>query len=640
MNAAAVAPKKREEETETPKLPKIGNSVPRIRDELWAGCDSGIREMFAKALLKFYPESIDEKTADVNAALKDIAKFSGKYAHDAFVALGGEAVSALFVKYSKEFAELARAAGESTSNAFFALGNDSVAALFEKNVNLVTKTFETMKSTAGEEFGNALLSFHFAIESEQVSKMLEQDTEKTAKALGGIANGARWGTRNAYMALSDEAIVTGFGDYCSGKIRRDDFLLQLLTTDSVAIELGRPLDDLHDKEAERLKYLNGLSTLQVLSLLCSNPGYFYTTSNHHLFSKLKKDLGTTTVSELFKGYSLFDCELCRNFLFRAVNYDRLYGKEDSVLSKSDVPEIMSTLLAPLESGRFDKNYFFLLANSAVKLKEIEGSGLLESVEGRLAGLREKGELKGEDKQIETALEYMACQINKGTGLVTGEKKAAIGALDELGYFERENYTVDGKLRVIQVFEKKDTEKTHWGMTKNWFAKLGKPKTGKSGELIYETADTKLILFMGDSSEENARFVRSQLDENPNMIISYRGESFNLDKSFPYNVFGDRGGHILFIPGSCGSSNDKPEYMEANKNTDLRSFANTSTGRGQVTNTIIDALIRTIGRERFEDILKSIAADITANKGDINTIQVWSPGEALLKYVYSNTAAGQ
>ena len=57
----------------------------------------------------------------------------------------------------------------------------------------------------------------------------------------------------------------------------------------------------------------------------------------------------------------------------------------------------------------------------------------------------------------------------------------------------------------------------------------------------------------------------------------------------------------------------------------------------MTNTIVDALISTRSKKEFKTILKENAWRIKANGmgyASAETIKVWSPGEALLAYVYS------
>ena len=164
----------------------------------------------------------------------------------------------------------------------------------------------------------------------------------------------------------------------------------------------------------------------------------------------------------------------------------------------------------------------------------------------------------------------------------------------------------------------------------------KPKTGEHGELIFEDDRTRVVLFMGEDGEDNQRFIRSQLAQGKgNMIITDRSHSYHLKNNFPSDIFGNRPNQqILFIPGSCGSSGSTPEYIAANPQTDLRFISNTSTGRGEVTNAIIDALIETREPTLFSAILRRerLVKTIEDAGGSVGTIKVFSPGEALLHYV--------
>jgi hypothetical protein len=131
--------------------------------------------------------------------------------------------------------------------------------------------------------------------------------------------------------------------------------------------------------------------------------------------------------------------------------------------------------------------------------------------------------------------------------------------------------------------------------------------------------------------ENQRFVANQLKETPNLILTFRGHSYNLPRNIPYDLFGNQEGHVLFIPGSCGSAGSTSEYMGKNPNTDLRFFSNTSTGRGQVTNAIVDALINTSKPTALQDVLQNARPAIERAGGDTATIKAWSAGQALLAY---------
>jgi hypothetical protein len=66
---------------------------------------------------------------------------------------------------------------------------------------------------------------------------------------------------------------------------------------------------------------------------------------------------------------------------------------------------------------------------------------------------------------------------------------------------------------------------------------------------------------------------------------------------------------------------------------LRFFSNTSTGRGQVTNAIIDLLLAQKEKITFEELMKKGTKKIEENDGDVNTIKAFSPVEALLCYIY-------
>jgi hypothetical protein len=91
--------------------------------------------------------------------------------------------------------------------------------------------------------------------------------------------------------------------------------------------------------------------------------------------------------------------------------------------------------------------------------------------------------------------------------------------------------------------------------------------------------------------------------------------------------------VVFGDGSCGSSGSTSEYIKANKSTNLKFFSNTSTGRGQVTNAIIDVFMKTKSAKRFNELLKENTKYIEQNGGDVGTLKVFGPGEMMLRYVY-------
>ncbi len=465
-----------------------------------------------------------------------------------------------------------------------------------------------------------------SLSNDKLASLFIQDPQKLITAYGEIAKAAGTGAGSAFNSLSNDEIAECFLDYCNKKITFNQFMTTILSSDNVAIELGRPLDDLHFNEPERKKYLASLSTLQVFSLLNSNPEFFYTSSNHMLFDRLKKDLGEKSVTQLFEEYGLIGTDQCRNFLLRAINYGRFYGQQDSVLNEQDVNSLLPTLLQPLSSKEFDQTYFFLLANAIDDMKNIPSlrEKIKAEVESRLK--------TAEDKRLKSALEFIAYELDQNTPLISQQKKQSIRELESDSTYNPELYKNNGKLTVLQVFDKEDTGKDHWGMTIDWFTKyFGKaPSKGDNGELIFENSTTKMILFMGDEDSQNQEFIRQQLQKTPNMIATFRGHSYSLNDSFPPDIFGNREGHILFIPGSCGSAGSTPEYLSANPNTDLSFVSNTSTGMGQVTNSIVEALMGSPAKE-FQEIIAD-TTKIEAHGGNVSTIKVWTKGESLIKYV--------
>jgi hypothetical protein len=85
-------------------------------------------------------------------------------------------------------------------------------------------------------------------------------------------------------------------------------------------------------------------------------------------------------------------------------------------------------------------------------------------------------------------------------------------------------------------------------------------------------------------------------------------------------------------------------MDANPNISFEFVANTSTGRGQVTNALIDIFINEAAKDRkrtFVDIIKKDKSNcslVEKNGGDCATLKVDTRGEKLIKYV--NAQAGE
>jgi hypothetical protein len=573
--------------------------------------------------------------AKMIASFRGIAQAAGKYTYWAFKALSNDKIADLFTKYPSEFVQIAQATGEAASWAFKALSNDKIADFFLKDPAKLIASFRGIAQAAGKYTYWAFM----ALSNDKIAGLFSSHAPEFVQ----IAQAAGEDVYLAFEALSNDKITSDFIAWCEGRLGKEKFLISLLSLNDVAIEIGRPLDDLHnedlrDPQNKRTAYLNKLPAETVLALLCSNPEFFYTSSNDLLFDRLASDIKNgkfgvqvKTLMDMLAKYGLENTDLHRNLIFRAINYGRFYGGHAPVFGKDDAIKSMETLLHPLKNMQgFDKTYFYLLANSLDGLSP----GMKAVVQSEL----------GRCKILSYSQMHLGFQGAK-------ERYAASSFLldylknpreKEVNFDPSKYRGKDGKLEIVQVFSKKDTEKNHWLLSQQWFSKYGKPKTGENGELIYETKNARIVLYMGEDENANQEFVKKKLSENTNMILTFRGHSYSLNDNMPSNIFGNCRCNILFIPGSCGSAGSTPAYIAANPATDLDFISNTSTGKGQVTNALIDILISEDARIRAGGELRTYKAvlndpananKIESNDGDPSTLKASSLGEQLLERVY-------
>ena len=648
---------------------RLALTVDDVMRRVGAGCTYQI----SRAILR--SDNPMERITAVKSALRTFRNVVRDNPTYGFKALENEHIAEFFVRDPNRvvsaFRDIARAARDDATSAFCALASPLIAEFFVRDPTRAVASFRDLARATGVGLGPVLGS----LETPLIAEFFVRDPTRAVAsfrdlvratgdycelAFGQLAHGrlaqlfvthtneflqvARAaGTdvaKHALASLEDPRLYDLFMSYTRREIEFNPLMLNILSSDSVAIELGRALDDYHDSPAKRRQYMNGLSTLQVLGLLSSNPEYFYTSTNHMLFDRLRQDLGTRSVGDLFREYHV-DQTMTRNFLFRSINYRRFYGTQNSVLTQQDLGTMLDALLQPIASDQFDSRYYFLLANSLQNISGIPAlrDRLAASFESRLLELS-RGPQTQPRIAMSSALRYLLFQLNPETTTIPANERTAILALQERAHYTPTDYrTSDGRLLVIQVFDKDDTESSHWRLSREWLRRYDRaPTVGRSGERIYETKTARVVLFMGETQQANRDFVSRQLQENPNLIVTFRGHSYSLQGSFPYDIFRNRSGHVLFIPGSCGSSGSTARYISANPNTDLRFFSNTSTGRGQVTNTILDELIRTPRPTEFREILRRVERDVSRYGGDTSTVMVWSSGEALLRYVYSGRNA--
>lgn len=586
-------------------------------------------------------------------ALIELAASAGKMlAFDAFKNLSNETAAGIFTRFTHEILEFAKESKENTGIFLRALSNEPIAESFSSNPQAMLNAFRYILQQGGARKLYGLLPddrdlwlYRFTPKRLEEAKKAQaarkkfvqafsQDPQNFARAICELPGSFRAALESGTSAQSFiEAAIA----YAQGKAPLQPALFYIHSCNRVAIELGRPLDDLHDegKEAERSEYLKSLDVEKLLALLCSDPSFFYTSSNNMLFDSLKEALHGKAVSSLLLEYDAsFDSQLGRNFIFRAITYGRLYGSKNSLLGKSELGAATTALLSPISSETFDPEYYFLLANGLHMLLSsglIKPDAIISAITDRLLAARQSN---AEDSaKIARALEYVLWLADPSTDAIPKAHRAAILELSKASVFNPKLYqNEDGIVTTVQIFDREDTEKDHWQMTQEWFQKrLGQPRVGESGELIYQKGKKRLILFMGESEEVNQSFITRQLEENKNLIFTFRGHSYSLEDSFPSGIFQNREGNVLCILGSCGSSSDVAGYLTENPRTNLSFVSNTSTGRGQVTNQLV-SIFMALGKPiDFEKVKADSSKAISDSGGDVSTLSFSSNGECLLKY---------
>jgi len=412
------------------------------------------------------------------------------------------------------------------------------------------------------------------------------------------------------------------------------FLMEVRMTDNYCIELGRPLDDLHNEDLrnprnKRTAYLAKLSKDDVVALLTSPPDFFYTSSNNLLFDRLQALFPGRKITDVLNEYHLAGTQKARNMMLRSISYGRFSGTPGALFTKGELKIVVPQLLAPLADKEYDNTYYYLLANSLKQIKDAGLSGnIIREMRKQLSEIQDNDEESAHRKR---AMEFLLYALPK------------VAELERNSIYDASKYKgIDGKLRVVQVFDKEDVGKDHWGLSKAWFAKYGAPKIGASGEHIYETPNAKIMLYMGKDEYENQKFIKKMLADDPHMVITFRGHSFSLEANMPKDIFGNNpNASVLFIPGSCGSVGSIPRYLAGNFKSDIRVVGNISTGMGQVTNSLIDIFIEEAARGKKRPFVEIIQGDgenrkkIEANGGTPEAIKSTSVGELLIAHVYGD-----
>ncbi len=580
---------------------------------LYALSEYGIDDLFVRSPVKFVK----------------LAKVSGRHAGYAFSTLKNPDIRQFFLKNPEKliyyFSKLAKATGKYADYAFKSLKNPPIRELFLKNPEKLIYYFSEITKASGKKADLTLSRFG----NPEIAELFIKYPDEFVK----LAKATRKYADEAFRALKNPHIKQLFLKYINKQISLERFLINSIAlSSSYAIELGHPLDDFHDRPVRREKYLKNLKNWEVVGLLCSNPDYFYTSTNELLFERLVNDAKNSnkTLLQYLKDIGIWeDDKVITNFLLRAAKYGRI-ARRKPLFSKAEQKEVIGKLLKPLREDNVNDQYLYYLANiiENLKIEKRQNEDLWKEIRKALKKAKEKG-----GKRTRIASDFLLDWMKEG-------KPDTVLNLN--------NHTSNGKLVILQVFDREDTEKDHWGLTIDYFKKrmgIKNPKIEKlqNGErVIFEDENVKLILFMGNSEENNQNFVKKMLKTNPNLILTFRGHSYSLTDSFPYNIFSnlDEDSHLLFIPGSCGSNADIPSYIN-NTQSEIKFISNLSTGRGMVTNTLVWYLITTWKTKHnkdkpvyitFEELLNRARKEIESYGSSTDSLSYNKLGERLISYI--------
>lgn len=466
--------------------------------------------------------------------------------------------------------------------------------------------------------------------SEEKTKEVLSEVGKILSRNPNPAIGNRGSSLGKFMDPKDYSLVAL--DYAEGRIDKREcgrrLEVCLNSSWSVAIETGRALDDLHDNPAERQKYLDSLSTAQVLGLLCSPPALFYTSSNHMLFDRMRKDLAGQDMSDVLESYGLLNSEQARNLIFRSIVFNRLEGRPNSLFKPEEMARLSGTVAGPIASGQADIGHYYLVGNAlrsmgVGELRDAVGAAVRERLSGGKASGVELGALTFLDARLNGRERY--------NRLLSSEELAALDAGSRMDNYDRRQFLRNGKVDLLEIFDQEDTANDHFPLTLAALKKSGFHEVKKEGGLVeLERADARATLFMGEP-DQNIEFLRKYQEGRKNFILCFRGHSYSLDENIPADIFGNQDRRILFVPGSCGSSGALPDYLARNPKTTIQFISNSSTGRGQVTNAIIDGLLDSKRPESLQSVILSRLSEINRAGGDPHTLDTWTGGMSLLKF---------
>jgi hypothetical protein len=161
---------------------------------------------------------------------------------------------------------------------------------------------------------------------------------------------------------------------------------------------------------------------------------------------------------------------------------------------------------------------------------------------------------------------------------------------------------------VEVFKRGDADNYYHNLIKT-LKKHGYRQIGHTfvkGKVVFEVVNVNI--------EKGQTFVEQVLKKRKNVVLVFRGHSYNLKRVIPPELFErKRGGRVLLIAGSCGSGVEMPAYALHAKHTQLWFIGYLTVGRGWVTNNLVDKVVRLFNSNKtvlFKELERGVGAKDT------------------------------
>ena len=338
---------------------------------------------------------------------------------------------------------------------------------------------------------------------------------------------------------------------------------------------GHQIDELHDDPQARRAFLKSLTDKQLAALVCSPPFLFYTSSNTLLLEELKAR--TTNVMAFLNKQHINTDTAILHFVTRAMRlgYVNKTFFTDEEIKNVIIPAAVKTLMRSKSVREV-----FLAVNA---LQQLQQQGFATHITERIKHLTPN-----------TVMNALAVE--------------ALQQQDEQRVFNARQFADNGILHVVEVFKRGDADNYYHNLIKT-LKKRGYRQIGHTfvkGKVVFEVVNVNI--------EKGQTFVEQVLKKRKNVVLVFRGHSYNLKRVIPPELFErKRGGRVLLIAGSCGSGVEMPAYALHAKHTQLWFIGYLTVGRGWVTNNLVDKVVRLFNSNKtvlFKELERGVGAKDT------------------------------